>query len=78
MINPFAKRIEDKQLEMALVKEAQGEGIVATLTAALNEVAKTAKQRRYLPRMARCGGALRPFSIKQRTRLNQLRKQGRI
>lgn len=75
MNNPFAKRIQDQQLESDLVKEATGSGIVAALSAALDSIAKAPKKTRQL--YARCGGLLKRNSIKQRTRLNRDRRNAR-
>lgn len=75
MVNPFAKRILDKQLEADLVREAQGTGIPAMLGAALDSISKMPRKSRQY--MARCGGLLKRNSIKQRTRLNRDRRNNR-
>lgn len=72
MINPFAKRIQDKQLEMELVKEATGSGIPAMVAAALHAVSVDQTPRLGRQRMAPCGGLYRRDSIRQRTRLNRM------
>lgn len=75
MNNPFAKRIQDEQLQNELVAEAHSTGIPAMVSAALDSIKKMPRKSRE--RMARCGGFFRPNSIKQRTRLNRDRRNDR-
>lgn len=81
-MNPFAKKLAEQRTlpleeEAALVREAQGSGIVATMSAALESVAKDAMIHRTRTYRFRYGGMLKRSSVKQRTRYNREQRNAR-